>query len=82
MIGERRVSLRNDPAFMLAVIYTMAFIAIAFMLILVKIDDDNVAVAQQVLSIMSMIQAGIVGYFYGASKTAQDSNKINQEPKP
>lgn len=76
------MSLRNDPAFMLAVIYTMAFIAIAFMLILVKIDDDNVAVAQQVLSIMSMIQAGIVGYFYGASKTAQDSNKINQEPKP
>lgn len=72
---DRRTSLRNDPAFVLAVIYTLAFVGIAFVMILVKIDDDNVAVAQQVLSIMSMIQAGIVGFFYGASKAAMDQHK-------
>lgn len=75
MIGERRVSLRNDPVFVLAVIYTISFIAVAFLMILGKIDQDNVAMAQQVLSIMSMIQSAIVGFFYGASKTANDAHK-------
>lgn len=75
MITERRTSLRNDPAFVLAIVYTIAFVGMAFVMMLVPIKDENVSIAQQILSIMSIIQAGIVGYYYGSSKTMTDSQK-------
>ncbi len=72
---ERRKSLRNDSAYMLAVLYTTGFLGMCFLVILKDIPAESRSIVQQLISIMSMIQAGIAGYFYGASKAATESNQ-------
>ena len=72
---ERRRSLRNDSAYMLAVLYTCGFLGMCFLMVLRDIGPESRAVVQQLISIMSMIQAAIAGYFYGASKAATESNQ-------
>lgn len=72
---ERRRSLRNDSAYMLAVLYTCGFLGMCFLMVLKDIGPESRAVVQQLISIMSMIQAAIAGYFYGASKAANESNQ-------
>lgn len=72
---ERRVSLRNDPAFMLAVLYTTGFLGVVFLVIIKDIPRESAPIVQQLISIMSMIQAAIAGFFYGASKQAAESNQ-------
>lgn len=72
---ERRRSLRNDPAYMLAVLYTIGFLGVVFVVILKEIPKDSMPVVQQLISIMSMIQAAIGGFYYGASKVLQDQRK-------
>ncbi len=67
---EKRRSLRNDAAYMLAVLYTCGFLGMCFLMVLRDIGPESRAVVQQLISIMSMIQASIAGYFYGASKSS------------
>lgn len=72
---ERRRSLRNDSAFVLAILYTVGFLGMCFVVVLREISPESRAIVQQLISIMSMIQAAIAGYFYGASKSATESNQ-------
>lgn len=72
---ERRRSLRNDAAYMLAVLYTSGFLGVVFVVILKDVPKESAPIVQQLISIMSMIQAAIAGYFYGASKAANESNQ-------
>lgn len=72
---ERRRSLRNDSAYMLAVLYTSGFLGMCFLIVLKDVPQESRTIVQQLISIMSMIQAAIAGYFYGASKAATESNQ-------
>lgn len=69
MIGERRQSVRNESAFILALVWTIGFLGLAFLVVLRGVPDDSKSEVQQLMSIMSMIMAAMAGYFYGASKT-------------
>lgn len=73
---DRRVSLRNDPAFVLAVLYTIGFFGVVFSLFLVTIPPDNKDTINQIMPILSAIQLGIVQYFY--QKQAQ-TNRENAD---
>ncbi len=73
---ERRRSLRNDAAYMLAVLYTTGFLGVVFLVILKDIPKESSPIVQQLISIMSMIQAAIAGYFYGASKAAAENQQV------
>ena len=75
LMFEKRRSLRNDPAFMLAVLYTCGFLGMCFLVILKEVSKESAPIVQQLLSIMSMIQAGIAGFFYGASKSSAESTQ-------
>lgn len=68
-MGERRRSVRNESAFMLALVITCGFLGMIFVVLLRGIPPENNSIAQQIISIMSMIMGGIGGYFYGASKS-------------
>ncbi len=68
---ERRVSLRNDPAFVLASLYTCGFLGMVFVVLLRGVPAESANVTQQLISIMSLIQGAIGGYYYGASKAAE-----------
>ena len=72
---ERRRSLRNDAAYMLAVLYTCGFLGVVFVVILKEVSKDSMPIVQQLISIMSMIQGAIAGYFYGASKAAAEQGQ-------
>lgn len=72
---ERRRSLRNDSAYMLAVLYTSGFLGMCFLIVLKDVPAESRTIVQQLISIMSMIQAAIAGYFYGASKASAESGK-------
>lgn len=75
MLTERRLSLRNDPAFVLAVIYTIGFLGMVFIVIVRGVAPESANVTQQLIAIMSLIQGAIGGYYYGASKNQQDMQK-------
>lgn len=72
---ERRISLRNDPAFMLAVVYTFGFLGMVFIVLVRGVPPESANVTQQLISIMSLIQGAIGGYYYGASKAQIDMQK-------
>lgn len=72
---ERRRSLRNDAAYMLAVLYTCGFLGVVYLVIIKDISKDSMPIVQQLISIMSMIQGAIAGFFYGASKAAAETNQ-------
>lgn len=78
---EGHDNLRDDPAFMLAVLYTCGFLGIAFLVILRDTPGENSSTVQQIISIMSMIQAAIAGYFYGASKSGKENQKASDDRK-
>ncbi len=69
MIFEKRESMRNDGALVLAVLITCGFLGIAFLVLLHGVPEESNSIAQQLISIMSMIMGAVAGYFYGASKT-------------
>lgn len=69
ILGEKRVSMRNDGALLLAILWTVGFMGVAFTVLIHGVPEESNAITQQLISIMSMIMAAIAGYFYGASKT-------------
>lgn len=71
-IKERRHSVRNDPAFLLAVLYTIGFMIFVLSPLWYVIPIENEKIVSQLLPVMSMIQGGIVQYFY--NKQQQQSN--------
>lgn len=68
VFAERRSSARNDPAFLLAILYTWGFFGFIFCTILVPIPESNQDLVKQLLPVLSMIQGGIVQYFYTKSQ--------------
>lgn len=74
-IRERRISVRNDPAFLLAVLYTVGFYGFVFVLLLKSLTPENEKLISQLLPVLSMIQGGIVQYFYNKSTQIQHEKK-------
>ncbi len=72
---EKRRSLRNDAAYMLAILYTCGFLGMCFLLVLREVSEASRPMMQQLISIMSMIQAAVAGYFFGSSKTAAETSQ-------
>ncbi len=72
---EKRRSLRNDAAYMLAILYTCGFLGMCFLLVLREVSEASRPMMQQLISIMSMIQAAVAGYFFGSSKTASETSQ-------
>ncbi len=60
---------------MLAVLYTCGFLGVVYLVIIKDISKDSMPIVQQLISIMSMIQGAIAGFFYGASKAATETNQ-------
>lgn len=77
---ERRRSLRNDSAFMLAVVIVLGFFGIAFLVLLREVPKDSQPIAQGILTATQMMLGGIIGYFYGASKTALEQKHSSTQP--
>lgn len=67
---ERRSSCRNDPAFLLAILYTIGFFGFIFSALNREVPAPNKDLISQLLPVLSMIQGGIVQYFYTKAATA------------
>lgn len=76
-IRERRTSVRNDPAFLLGILYTIIFAAFSLSPLFTSIPAENEKFISQLLPVMSMIQGGIVQYFYTRSQQAQRASSDN-----
>ncbi len=63
----------NDGPLLLAVLWTIGFLGVAFLVIIRGVPESSNSVTQQLISIMSMIMAAMAGYFYGASKTNSET---------
>lgn len=72
---ERRRSLRNDSAYVLAVMILLGFFGIAFLVLLREVPKDSQPIAQGILTATQMMLSGVVGFFYGASKTALEQRQ-------
>lgn len=73
MLEERRTPpLSRDPAFILAVIYTIGFFVVVGFIFFVVVPQANEDIIKQIMPILSAIQLGIVQYFY---------NKSNQQSR-
>lgn len=66
---------REDPAFKLAVLYTIGFFAFLMRLTFVAIPVENKEMVNQIIPILGVIQAGIVQYFYQKSQQLQQEKK-------
>lgn len=72
---DRRVSLRNDPAFILALVICCGFFSLSTLVLLKEIPKDSQSIAQQIISIAGMLMSAMAGYFYGASKATAETDK-------
>lgn len=72
---ERRSSCRNDPAFLLAILYTIGFFGFLFSLIQVQLPPANEQMIGQLVPVLSMIQGGIIQYFYQKSQQQSAEKK-------
>lgn len=69
--GPTYGTLIYDPAFVLAVIYTVGFFTVLFILLEQNIPEKNAEIVEKILPILSAIQLGIVQYFYNKSSQQQ-----------
>ena len=78
---EQRQSVRNDPAFLLAILYTIGFFAFLFSLIHFTLPKANEQMIGQLVPVLSMIQGGIIQYFYQkrAEAIAEKKDETIQE---
>lgn len=72
---EKRTSVRNDPAFLLAIVYTIGFFGFSLLLQLKAVPSENKDMVSQLIPVLSMIQGGIVQYFYQRAKDAVAEKK-------
>ena len=66
----------GDTARVIAIIYTIGYFAFIFMLFWKAIPENNTRVIDQLVAILSINQTGIVGFYFGGSKAAVDSQKL------
>lgn len=65
----------GDTSRILAILYTIGFLIMSGMLFFIDVPTDNRILVTSVVSIMSAVQTGIVGYYFGSSKNAEVSQK-------
>lgn len=65
----------GDTSRILAIMYTLGFMVFVCSVTWFQIPEANEKIVAQILAIISMIQSGIVGYFFGSSKSAEVSLK-------
>ncbi len=65
----------GDTARILAVLYTVGYFAVILPLIWIDMPDGNKDVVLQLVGILSIIETGIVSFFFGGSKAAEVSLK-------
>ncbi len=65
----------GDTARILAITYTVGFFAVILPLLWVDIPDGNENIVLQLVGILSIIQTGIVAFYFGGSKAAEVSLK-------
>lgn len=69
----------GDTARILAIMYTLGFFGMVGILMLKGIPADNKDVVNTLVGILSVIQTGIIGYYFGGSKTAEVAQKAGVE---
>lgn len=65
----------GDTSRILAIMYTLGFFGVVFSVTWYKIPLENKELVAQVMGILSVIQTGIIGYFFGSSRSAEVSLK-------
>lgn len=68
----------GDTARILAILYTIGFFAMVFTVMWRGIPEGNKDVVLQLIGILSIIQSGIVAFYFGGSKSASDSQRAGQ----
>lgn len=68
---DRRYSIHNDPAFLLGILYTTVFAAFCIGLMVLSLPAGNKELISQLVPVMSMIQGGIIQYFYTKAQQQQ-----------
>ncbi len=64
-----------DTSRILAILYTLGFFAIVFVMMLRGIPQENADAINQLLGALTIIQTTIVAFFFGGSKGAETMQK-------
>lgn len=68
-----------DTARMLALIYTLGYFGVVFVVLWNGIPPESKDVVLQLIGILSIIQTGIVAFYFGGSKAKERSDSVMQE---
>ena len=67
----------GEPARILAILYTIGYFAIVFMMMLRPLPDGNEASLNQLIGALTIIQTGIIAFYFRGSKADETAqNKI------
>lgn len=79
MIEDKRVTdiPLGDPARILAILYTIGYFAIVFMMMLRPLPEGNESALNQLIGALTIIQTGIIAFYFRGSKADETTqNKI------
>ncbi len=65
----------GDTARILAIMYTLGYFVMVGILMLQGVPEANKDVINTLVGMLSIIQTGIIGYYFGGSKSAEVSQK-------
>lgn len=74
---DRRADDRVDGAYILAILYTLGYLAMMGAMMFVKIPTENREILLTLAGIMSAAQLGIIKYYYDGSKGAEKAQLAN-----
>lgn len=66
----------GDFPFLLAIIYTLGFFGFLFMLMSWNVPTENADMIKQLIPVLSMIQGGIIQYFYQKAEAEKKDETI------
>lgn len=75
---ERRVNPPPcwDAPLVMGVMYTLVYAGMVASVVFIDIPDGNASTINNLVGAMTVIQTAITGYFFGSSKSAQDSQRL------
>lgn len=79
-MDDRRASDSNnqtDTATLLAVLYTIGYFGIVFLMMTRGIPKDNEGSLNQLIGALTIIQTGIIGFYFGGSKANEKTQAAN-----
>jgi hypothetical protein len=74
---RRFTDIQGECAYGLAILYTIGYLGLMFMLMLHEIPSSNRELLLTLVGIMSAAQLGIIKYFYDGSKAADKTQSAN-----